>query len=245
MLADLERLIRLQDLETRAAASTRIVASAPERIGALDATLAAARDGVEQARTAIADNQAARRSAEKDLVAAQQRLEKYKEQSMAVKTNAEFHAMQHQMETVKGEIDQFESRMLEIMVSADELAAALKQSEAHLKSEEARVSAERKAIEAERTEHEGVIRACGDERGALVAAIAPAVVSTFEKIARQRGGVGVARAEKERCVVCQVRLRPMVFNEVMKNDTIVQCDSCQRILYFVPPAAAEAASTAS
>jgi hypothetical protein len=32
-----------------------------------------------------------------------------------------------------------------------------------------------------------------------------------------------------------VRLRPMVYNEVMRNEAIVQCDSCQRILYYVPP----------
>src|SRR5918995_4629263 len=98
MLPDLERLIPLQDLEPRAAAARRIVASAPERIAALDARLAAARAGVESAKAAIAENQAVRRMVDKDLAASQQRLEKYKEQSMAVKTNHEFHAMQHQME---------------------------------------------------------------------------------------------------------------------------------------------------
>jgi hypothetical protein len=27
----------------------------------------------------------------------------------------------------------------------------------------------------------------------------------------------------------------MVYNAVLRNDQIVQCDSCQRILYYVPP----------
>jgi predicted nucleic acid-binding Zn-ribbon protein len=39
-----------------------------------------------------------------------------------------------------------------------------------------------------------------------------------------------------------VRLRPAVFAEVRKNDQIVQCDSCQRILFFIPPKPADAAS---
>jgi predicted nucleic acid-binding Zn-ribbon protein len=56
-------------------------------------------------------------------------------------------------------------------------------------------------------------------------------------------GTAVARAEGERCTVCQVRLRPAVFAEVRRNDSIVQCDSCNRILYFTPPSKpAEAAS---
>ncbi|MGE3886009.1 MAG: zinc ribbon domain-containing protein [Vicinamibacterales bacterium] len=239
MLPDLERLIHLQDIETRAGAAQRIVAAAPERIAALDAKLATARAGLDAAKAAVADNQAARRTVDKDLLASQQRLEKYKEQSMAVKTNTEFHAMQHQMAAVKAEIDQFESRTLEIMMRADELAAALKAAEARLKADEAAVAAERRAIEAERAESEAALTALAAERAALVRQISPQLVSTFEKVARARNGQAMARAEKERCVVCQVRLRPMIFQTVIRNDAIVQCDSCQRILYFVPPAPGE------
>ena len=150
MLPDLQRLIALQDLELRAGHAQRVVAEAPERIAALDARLAAAAAAVDAAKAAITDNQSARRTVDKDLLAAQQRLEKYKEQSMAVKTNTEFHAMQHQMTAVKAEIDQFESRTLEIMMTADELAAGLKHAEAQLKADEAAVAADRKAIERER-----------------------------------------------------------------------------------------------
>jgi predicted nucleic acid-binding Zn-ribbon protein len=240
MLPDLERLMHLQDLETRSGAAQRVVASAPDRIAALDARLAAARAGVDAAKAAIADNQAARRTVDKDLAAAQQRLEKYKEQSMAVKTNHEFHAMQHQMEAVKADIDQCESKVLEIMMSADENAATLKEAELRLKTDEAAVAAERTAITAERDENEAIIKACAAERAAVVAKMTPNVVSLFDKLARARGGIGIARAEKERCVVCQVRLRPMVFSAVVRNDEIVQCDSCQRILYFVAPTASGA-----
>jgi predicted nucleic acid-binding Zn-ribbon protein len=242
MLPDLERLIHLQDLESRAAAAARVVASAPERIAALETRLVAARAAVETAKTTLTDNQAARRSVDKDLAAAQQRLEKYKEQSMAVKTNAEFHAMQHQMEAVKAEIDQFESRALEVMMAADECAAAQKQAEARLKAEETAVANERRAIESSRSAAEADIQACASDRAAVVQALDPHLVATFERVARTRGGVGVARAEKERCVVCQVRLRPAVFQLVMRNAEIIQCDSCQRVLYYAPPPATASTS---
>jgi predicted nucleic acid-binding Zn-ribbon protein len=111
-----------------------------------------------------------------------------------------------------------------------------------LKADQGAVAAERAAIERERDEQAQVVTSCAAERKALVAGMTPSVVSTFEKVSRQRGGIGLARAEKERCVVCQVRLRPMVFSAVIRNDAIVQCDSCQRILYYVPPAAASAAA---
>ena len=42
---------------------------------------------------------------------------------------------------------------------------------------------------------------------------------------------------------CIDRLRPQVFNTVRRNEAIIQCDSCQRILYFIPvPVPAPSAS---
>jgi predicted nucleic acid-binding Zn-ribbon protein len=97
------------------------------------------------------------------------------------------------------------------------------------------VAAQQAAVSAERDANAAIVTACAAERKALVAQMSPAVVATFDKVARQRAGIGVARAEQERCVVCQVRLRPMVYTAVKRNDSITQCDSCQRILYFIPP----------
>ena len=235
MLPDLERLILLQDIERRASAAARIVADAPGTLAALATTLANARAGVESAKAALAENQVARRALERDLQTAQQRLDKYKDQSMAVKTNEEFHAMQHQMAAVKADIDRLEGTILEVMMAADDLQQRLTGAEATLKAQTAAVAAQQAAVSAERDANAAIVTACAAERKALVAQMSPAVVATFDKVARQRAGIGVARAEQERCVVCQVRLRPMVYTAVKRNDSITQCDSCQRILYFIPP----------
>jgi predicted nucleic acid-binding Zn-ribbon protein len=42
---------------------------------------------------------------------------------------------------------------------------------------------------------------------------------------------------------CHVRLRPQVFNDVRRNAGIIQCESCSRILYYVPTAPAATAET--
>ena len=76
------------------------------------------------------------------------------------------------------------------------------------------------------------------ERAALVSALPPEVLSRFEQVAKKRNGVAVAEAKDGICTICHVRLRPQVFNTVRRNESIVQCDSCQRVLYFVPARAA-------
>ena len=236
MLPDLERLIQLQDIESRAAIATRAIAEAPGRIAALDALLESATTALAAAKQSLEDNKTQRRSIDKDLVADQQRLEKYKDQIMAVKTNEQLHAMQHQMKAVEDDIGKQEERVLVNMMAGDEIKANIKKAEAALKRAQAKMASEKSAIENGTREHQATVARCAEERQKIVAAMEnKGAIDTFQRIAKVRG-TAVARAEGERCTICQVRLRPAVFAEVRKNDHIVQCDSCQRILYFIAPA---------
>lgn len=232
MLPDLERLIRLQDIDTRAADARKRIADAPAAIAALDARLTAARDAVAAARQALADNQTARRTIEKDLAVVQQRLSKYKEQLMEVKTNPEYHAMQHQIEAANGEVARFEEQILVTMLDADDQAAKIKTAEAALKSAEAEVSAARAAIEADAADKERVLADSVAERAALVPEIGRAHYEMFERVMKARQGIAVAEAIDGHCSICHVRLRPQVYNTILRNEEIVQCDHCQRVLYY-------------
>jgi len=162
-----------------------------------------------------------------------------------VKTNEELHAMQHQIKSVGDEVGQHEERVLVNMMAADEINANIKKAEAALKAAQAKVAAERSAIESEAKTHQATVTECAAARDKVIATMDnKGAVETFQRIAKVRG-TAVARAEGERCTVCQVRLRPAVFTEVRKNDSLVQCDSCNRILYFIPPSPAQPAPPAS
>src|SRR5688500_12544932 len=120
MLPDLQRLIELQYIESRAAVASKAIAEAPARIAALDALLQSATAALASAKQSLADNQTHRRSIDNDLTSAQQRQGKYKEQLMAVKTNDEYRAMQHQIDAVGAEVLQHEERLLVGRMEADE-----------------------------------------------------------------------------------------------------------------------------
>jgi len=239
MNADLERLIALQRLDTTALGAERRLADAPEREKALDARLEAARQRVAAAKERLTGNQNARRTIEKDVAVHQGRLSKFREQAMAVKTNQEYHAIQHEMAFAQAEIKTREDQILELMVQADELTADVKQADAALAGEQKAVEAERKNLAAESTELQASLVRIASERKTTVASIAPQVIAVFDQVARRRGGVAVAEARDGVCTICHVRMRPQVFNTVRRNDEIVQCEHCQRILFFVPLATAD------
>jgi predicted nucleic acid-binding Zn-ribbon protein len=244
MLPDLERLIQLQEIESKATVANKAIAEAPGRIASLDALLKGATTALETAKHALAENKTRRGLIDKDLASAQQRQDKYKDQVMAVKTNEQLHAMQHQIKAVADEIGVHEEKVLVNMMEADEINASIKAAEAALKAAQTKVGTERGAIEADVKVQQAAVAECTAARTALIATLNDkGLVDTFARIVKVRG-TAVARAEGERCTVCQVRLRPVVFVSVLRNDSIVQCESCNRILYFVPPVAAPAAPAA-
>ena len=217
MLPDLERLIQLQEIESKAAVAAKAIAEAPGRIAALDALLQGANTTLESAKHALAANKTRRGLIDKDLAAAQQRQDKYKDQVMAVKTNEQLHAMQHQIKAVADEIGQHEEKVLVNMMEADDINAAIKTAEAALKAAQGKVGTERGAIEADVKVQQAVVIECATARTALISGLSDkGLVDTFGRIAKVRG-TAVARAEGERCTVCQVRLRPAVFVNVIKN----------------------------
>lgn len=243
MHADLERLMALQTLDSAIHADERKLADEPARLKGIEARVEQARQAVAKAKDATAQNQAARREIEKELAVHQGRLSKYKDQSAAVKTNQEFHAIQHEMSFAQNEIRGHEDRMLERMMEADDLARAAKAADTELASVQKAADDEKKVIAQEHAAAQQALATLRAQRAALVATITPSVLATFEQVSKRRNGVGIAEAKDGICTICHVRMRPQVFLNVRRNEEIVQCDSCQRILYFLPPPAAASAAS--
>ena len=243
MNADLERLIALQKLVSAAHDAERRLADEPEREKALEGRLDSARRRLAADKERLAENQTARRAVEKDVAMHQGRLSKFREQAMAVKTNQEYHAVQKEIGFAQGEIKTIEDKILELMVEADDLTATVKRAEVELASEQKAVEGERRAMATELEAMKSSLERIAAERAEIVRGLNAKALAIFELVLRRRNGVAVAPARDGICTVCHVRLRPQVFNTILRNDQIIQCDSCQRILYHVPAAAPAASSS--
>lgn len=240
MHPDLQRLIELQRLDSAARLAERRIAGEAECQRAFDAQLEAAREQVAAAKERLAENQNARRTIEKDVAVQQGRLSKFRDQLMAVKTNIEYQAMQKEIEYAQTEVKKLEDQVLERMVEADDLSSAVKRTEAAWAAEQKTVDADRKALVADVAEQKTALGRLTSERVAVVSSLDPKVLTLFDLVSRRRNGVAVAEAKDGICTICHVRLRPQVFNTVLRNDEILQCDHCNRILFFTPVAKASA-----
>ncbi|HET7696415.1 MAG TPA: C4-type zinc ribbon domain-containing protein [Vicinamibacterales bacterium] len=237
MNPDIQHLIRLQQLDTEIDAARRRIADIPSVQAALAARLDRAGAALAAVKERLTANQADRKKIEAEVASIQTRLSKYKGQLLELKTNKEYQTMLHEIATAEAAIRSHEDVLLERMEEAENLTRELKAAEAELQSQQSAVAAERAALDEEAMTLHRRVDETTAARGAAAAQLAPDTLRLFEHVARQRKGQAVAEARDGTCSVCHVRMRPQIYNEVRRGEALIQCESCQRILFFVPATA--------
>jgi predicted nucleic acid-binding Zn-ribbon protein len=211
------------------------LAELPAAEEAIEAARASAAAAVESAKARLHDNQTARRALERDVAAVDTRMARFEDHKAAVKTNHEYQALTHEIAMAKGEKDAIEDRILVLMEAADGLAAELKADDAALARATREGEATRAALVAERAGLDAELRRLASERAAQAALADSRALATYEQLLKGRRGIAVTPMIDGICSACHVRLRPHVDQQVRRNDGLVQCESCQRILYFQAP----------
>jgi predicted nucleic acid-binding Zn-ribbon protein len=144
--------------------------------------------------------------------------------------------MQHEIATAQSDLGGVEEKVLERMLEADAITADVKRAEAALVGRQKEIDLEKKEMTAELASVETSLKEATEARAELIKNLEPRLIAIFEQVARVRKGVAICMATRDGlCSLCHVRLRPSVFQQVRHNDSIIQCESCQRILYWIPP----------
>ncbi len=231
MHIDLKKLIRLQAIDLAIQELRRETGAFPAKSKALDEKLSNALAGVEKTKGAIKSNQSGRKEQESKVTDLEAKVSKYREQLMSVKTNEEYKAMVKEIDYSQEAISKVEDQILTLMEASETLAQELKAAEAVLREDEKIVQTDRVSLEEINRKDTAALEAYLEERTGLEKEISEDVLKRYEKVRHARGGIALASATNEECDVCNVRMRPQVFQEVRRNDNIIACESCRRILY--------------
>lgn len=236
MSFNLKPLIELHSLDLKINSLQSRIGGLPVQIQELDRKLDRYRRNLQEKKDLVAANQKKRREHESDLALIETKRKRYKEQLDTVKTNKEYTGLQHEIEGVSQAIRQVEDQILVQMEEAEQLKVQVDEAEKALNKEESVLTQEKSVVQAEVDKLQSELDDLKGQRQKWVAQVPEDVMEIYIRITKHRRGVALAEAKNQMCLECQMRIRPQLFQEIKRNDSIIQCESCSRILFYDAPA---------
>ena len=195
---------------------------------------------------AIEEAAVERRGAEAGVADSQERLKLYQEQIGQVRNQREYSALLQEIDLVKQQVQRFEEQGLEAMERQETEQARLDEERQAFEELESRYRQELEKWEGQKPEVAARAEKLRDSIAVLEEQLPAPVLSQFKLISERFDGIALAEVrELQRvgrgrqmwhCSGCNYRVLPQSLVEIRNNGSVVLCDSCKRILYYVEEA---------
>lgn len=149
-----------------------------------------------------------------------------------VSSPKELEGLQHEIATLANRQGDLEEVVLEIMERLESSQSRTAELTAQQEAARGRVAALTAARDTTTGEIDAEVEQLHAQRATQVGSLEPALVTLYEKIREQNGGVGAAELRQRRCGGCRLELNNVEINELRDADPdeVMRCDECRRIL---------------
>ena len=179
---------------------------------------------------AIKGSMVRREEIDLEIVTTKEKIEKYKEQQFQIKTNKQYDALtreidlsqerilslEKEMESIEGKAGVARTDLEAVLPEIDELTQELQERQTEL--------------DEVNKEHEDEELKLKHEREKLVVRIEKNDIRQYERIRKALGGKAVVPVSRNACGGCFKRVPPQVSVELRKNEKIMICEHCGRLL---------------
>ncbi len=244
MSQNLQTILELQQALTQLRDADKRLHGIPDWMRELHEEHETRKAEIDTIEAAAAEAARERRTAEAAVQDSQEKLKKYQQQINKVSTQREYGALLQEIDTVKGSIATGEEQALSSLEISEKAEKDLETLREGFRDLEARYAAEQTRWEAEKPGIAKQSEGLQARVAALRQQLPRGVVANFERILERYPGGAVAPVriierpgQKQRewhCAACNYRVRPQVVVEIRNDGSLIQCESCKRILYLEP-----------
>ena len=235
MNEQLKRLIALQEIDAKIFSIARTIDSFPSKIAAVELPFKESQAAFDLFKQKFESLDRKKREKEGALEDLNEKIRKLKSRTAEIKTNKEYQALLSEIESVEKDRFSLEDDILVIMEEIDSASKQTKTEEAKYNMNKEKIDALKKTIEQEKLEAEQDIRGLMESRSEIAGTIDKEIYDEYRKLTDIHPGHVVVEAKEEICQGCNMNIPPQLFVELKKNEDIIHCPQCRRIIYFNPP----------
>ena len=153
---------------------------------------------------------------------------------MSIQTNREYQSILKEIEDTKSANKEREEELVllleqtaSIETKIDSLKTACEETEKALATEARKVKKATTKLETEKKKIQS-------SREAKANKVKSKHLKRYEKLRENRNGLAVAGVTKGVCRGCNMNIPPQMFNELLREDEIMSCPTCNRMMYHQP-----------
>ena len=172
------------------------------------------------------------RKIDQEIQELEEKIEKSNIKLSLIKSNKEYKAALKEIEDLKHVKFQTEDKAIKLMEELEELEEIC--SENKEKETELREAFERdkKEIERELEALDEELKILNAKRDTFISAIDQDLLKKYLYLRDRKAGQAISPVLGGVCQVCHMNIPPQAFNELIRGDSLMTCNNCNRIIYW-------------
>ena len=230
----IKKLYELQEVDWKISAHEKSLTEVRDRL-ADESAQVSARTQLEALDAKLAERTPQRRQAERAVQQSEEKLQELEKRLYggAVTNPKELSALDEERIYLQGLRSAEGDQLLDLMVEIEEVQSARNDALEHLKQLEAQFSAEQPELLEALKRLIGELDQMRQARDKTAPEVPNSALPLYESLRKDRNGYAVAKVERGLCQGCRVALPTMELQRARSSQSIVQCNSCRRILYVM------------
>ncbi len=233
MLPIIEKLLVLQDRDRRLLRVRAEVAAVPGQRQLIQNKAAAGAAEHDAIKKQVQQIESDRKKLELDADALKDRIGKVRAQQNETRSNDQYKAYEHQIETSQREISRLEDQQLELMERSETATRQLAVATAAYAALKAETDRQLSDLAAREKNLATELAAATEARATAAAGIDdPSVISRYDRLLKTKGDTLIVGVGGGVCGGCHMKLPTQSIVSAKGQSELVACPSCSRILYF-------------
>ena len=235
MNEQLNRLIELQKIDTEIHILRDMINAFPKKITEAESPLKETQLAFSMISQKLEALERKKRDKERSLEDTGEKIRKLKSRTADIKTNKEYQALLHEIESVEKEQWSTENEILTIMEEFEATSKQTKSEEAKYKVYKEKIDVLKRKLELERDAAEKELHVLKQDRAKIAETVDKESYYLYKTLIEACSGLAVTEAKEEICQGCNMNIPPQLFVELKKNEFISTCPQCRRIIYYTAP----------
>ena len=239
MKENIKTLCDLQVIDSKIIKAKNALEDLPQKLEKLEDKFRKTQESIKNINQRLEQNHQKQKKFELDITKNNEDINRYENQQLTVKTNKEYKALNSEITYRKEENAQIEESLIELMEAEMVLEEEAEKFEETLREDRRILEKEKEKIEMEMEKFEKKIEKLDKEKQNLSKEIPESLFKKYQLLLNHKEGKAIASIKNGVCSGCHLKIRPQIIVEISKQDSIITCENCSRILVLYKKSAKE------